>query len=115
MTMTGNKEMKFRFIEPVLQIPPRKKRRRSVYDEIINEFIESGLKCAEVKNVGRSPITVCTTLNLRLKERGFKNIKARLRNQKVYLEKVDIQTKIQHNGTLKTFLEPKNTRTTPTY
>lgn len=106
--MAEYKEMKFQFIEPVLQIPPCRKRRHSIYDEIINEFVNSGLKCAEVKNIGRNPVTVCTTLNLRLKRKGLQNIKARLRNQKVYLEKLDTQTEIQYPKLFsKSFIEPK--------
>lgn len=91
MDTTETKEKRFRFIEPVLQIPPRRKRRHSVYDEIIDEFIESGLRCVEVKNFGRNPIIVCTALKSRLKKRGLESVKVRIRNQKVYLEKVDLK------------------------
>jgi len=91
MVAAENKEKKFRFIEPVLEIPSSKRRRHSIYDEIINEFVESDLRCVEVKNFGRSPIAVCIALKSKLKQRGLESVKAKVRNQKVYLEKVDLK------------------------
>jgi len=92
MATTDTKNASFRFIEPVLQLPSKRKHR--IYDDIINEFVASGLKCAEVKNVGRNPMNVRIMLSVRLKERTLENIKAIIRNQKVYLIKVDVQKRL---------------------
>lgn len=83
----------FRFLKPIEHLPPTKRRKPSFYDEIINEFIASGLKYAEVKETGRAPETVQIMLSLRLKEKQLTFIKARIRNKKVYLERVDAQEK----------------------
>lgn len=83
----------FRFLEPVEKLPLTKRRKPSFYDEIISEFIESGLKYAEVKETGRAPETVQIMLSQRLKEKQLTFIKARIRNKKVYLERVDAQEK----------------------
>ncbi|MEM2129194.1 MAG: zinc ribbon domain-containing protein [Candidatus Bathyarchaeia archaeon] len=86
-------EKDFRFLEPVEHLPPTKRRKPSFYDEIIDEFRESGLKFAEVKGTGRSPETVQIMLSQRLKERKEECIKVRLRNKKVYLERMDVTEK----------------------
>lgn len=83
----------FRFLKPIEHLPPTKRRKPSFYDEIISEFIESGLKYAEVKETGRAPETVQIMLSQRLKEKQLTFIKARIRNKKVYLERVDAREK----------------------
>lgn len=111
-------EKSFRFLEPVENLPPTKRRKPSFYDEIINEFVESNLKCAEIKEVGRSPQTVQIMLNQRLKEKQWMFIKARLRNKKVYLERVDVQEKTLYDWVVKDHsLEetPESKKTLPDY
>jgi len=84
-------ETEFHFLQPVEEVPSVRRRKPSVYDEIIREFIKSNLKCAEVKNVKKSPQTIYFMLTLRLKKMQLENVKVRLRSGKVYLEKVELQ------------------------
>lgn len=91
MSAVETYQSSFQFLEPVSQIPPVKRRKRSIYKEIIDEFVASGLNCAEVKNIGRTPQNVYFMLSSVLKKENIKNVKVRMRNKKVYLEKVNMQ------------------------
>jgi len=82
-------EMKLRFLKPVEEIPFRKKERASFYDQIIKEFVESGLKYAMVKEMNTKPVSITLVLRQRLKRRGINNIKVYYRKNKVYLEKLE--------------------------
>jgi len=85
-------ENELRFLQPVERIPSPKRKKRSVYDEIIMEFLKLNLKYAEVKNVNKAPQTIYMMINLRLKKMQLENIKVRVRNGKIYLEKVETKT-----------------------
>lgn len=81
----------FRFIEPVSQIPKVKRKKRSIYEEIIREFMASGLNYAEVKNIGKNPQAIYAMLALQLKRENIRNIRVHMRNKRVYLEKLKTQ------------------------
>lgn len=81
-------EKSSRFLNPIERLPRGKRRKESFYDEIIREFIYSGIKCAEVKQLGRKPLTVQIMLKMRVKRRK-EAIKVLIRNKKVYLERSD--------------------------
>jgi len=77
-----------RFLKSIEEIPRTRKPRRNLYDEIIREFTYSGAKYAEVKNLGKTPLTIQQGLKNRLKRRKH-NIQVLLRNNKVYLKRLD--------------------------
>jgi len=85
--MAIEKKKKY-FLLPVKKIPS-KPRKSVLYNNILDEFIKSGLRCAEVTEVGRKPRTIQIMLKKKLKERLTENIKVRLRNKKVYLERLE--------------------------
>lgn len=87
--MSGEKKENLRFLVPVEKIPGKRKGREPIYDEIIKEFVESNLKYAEVKLMGKAPSTINQVLRKRLKEKKIDNIKVRYRNKKVYLERLE--------------------------
>jgi len=82
------KEKEFRFLIPVEKMPPGRGT-RGLYDNILEEFIESGLRYAEVKEMGKSPGAVSYMLKKKLKERRIPNTNVRVRNKKVYLERLE--------------------------
>ena len=69
-------------ITPVKELPPRRFRREKVYDEIIEEFLASGVKYAEVTVEGKRPATVLSALRKRAK---YKGLVVSSRTGKVYL------------------------------
>jgi hypothetical protein len=73
----------------VQKLPPARRLRSSFYDDILKEFIESNLKYAEVKEMGRKPVTIALTLRDRLKKRSIQNIKVIHMKNKVYLQKIE--------------------------
>jgi ribosomal protein L32 len=75
-----------RFLKPVDYLPRTRRKKESFYDEILREFIYSGVRCAEVKELGRKPLTIQTMLKTRI-ERRKENINVFTRNKKVYLER----------------------------
>jgi len=77
-----------KFLKPVEQLPRSRRGKNSFYDEIIREFVFSSFKCAEVKDLGRNPLTVQIMLKSRLKKRR-ENVRVLIRNKKVYLERID--------------------------
>ena len=82
------KEKDFRFLIPVEKIPPGPVK-TMIYDNILQEFIQSRLKYAEVKDIGKKPATMAMTLKRRLKERHIENIKVTRRKEKVYLARLE--------------------------
>jgi len=77
-----------KFLKPVEQLPHSRRGKNSFYDEIIREFVFSSFKCAEVKDLGRNPLTVQIMLKSRLKKRR-ENVRVLIRNKRVYLERID--------------------------
>lgn len=88
--MSDKKEL--RFLIP-LQKPPVSQRttRASFYDDVLNEFIESNLEYAEVKELGKNIVTVTYSLRRKLKERNIENVKVicRKKENKVYLVRTE--------------------------
>jgi hypothetical protein len=77
-----------RFLKSVEDIPRTRKARRSIYGEIIREFLYSGARYAEVKDLGKEPSTIQSGLKNRLKRRKD-NIQVLVRNKKVYLKRLN--------------------------
>jgi CRISPR/Cas system CMR subunit Cmr6 (Cas7 group RAMP superfamily) len=100
-----------RFLKSVEDIPRTRKPRRNLYDEIIREFLYSGAKYAEVKDLGKKPLTIQSGLKNRLKRRKD-NIQVLVRNQKVYLKRLDFlqQTRLLTGITRRTPQHPPNTK-----
>jgi hypothetical protein len=69
---------------------PRRSRKGnySFYDEIIREFLYSGVKYARVKDIGKKPMTVLVGIKNRVRQRKD-NINVVIRNKRVYLERLD--------------------------
>jgi hypothetical protein len=82
------KEKSFRFLTPVEMLPLRPDQ-RGIYDSILDEFIKSGLKYAEVVDIGKKLENVSVMLKLRKKKRHIENVDIEVRNKKVYLVKSD--------------------------
>lgn len=87
MTEEG-KETDFHFLKPVEALPIRKRERASFYDQIIDEFIESRLKYAMVKEMDKKPLSITYALRRILKKRGLKNIRVYQIKNQVYLKKL---------------------------
>ena len=87
---TEGKEKKLRFLTPIEDLPFVRRQRSSFYDNILKEFTESNLKYAEVTETGgRKPITVAMTLKSRLKKRGIRDIRVIIRNNRIYIARMD--------------------------
>jgi len=82
------KEKSFRFLTPVEKIPPGPGR-STIYGNILREFLGSGLKYAEVIDIGKKPVTIVIMLKKKMKESGIRNVTVKIRNKKVYLEKIE--------------------------
>jgi len=82
------KEKVFRFIIPIEILPPKIRERDNFYEQIINEFISSGLKYASMKDINKKPLTIAYGLRSVLKRRGLKNIKIYKINNQIYLKKL---------------------------
>jgi Zn ribbon nucleic-acid-binding protein len=87
-------EKPFRFIKKIDSLPTERRGRDSYYDEIIREFLYSGAKYAEVKDLGKRPLTVEIGLKNRVK-RHRERIKVLLISKKVYLERLDLPQNAQ--------------------
>lgn len=72
-------------IKPVKELPPRRFRRETLYDELVEDFLESGEKYAEVSVEGKKPATVISALRKRVIGEG---IVVRSIGGKVYLERL---------------------------
>jgi hypothetical protein len=70
---------------------PLRPDQRGIYDNILNEFIKSGLKYAEVMDIGKKPALVSMMLKLRKKKRQIGNVDIEIRNKKVYLIRSNIR------------------------
>jgi hypothetical protein len=87
-------ETPLRFLKKVEALPQRyRSGQESYYDEILREFLYSGARYAQVKDVGKKPLTVLVGLNNRLKRRKDK-VRTCIRSGKVYLEKLDASEQI---------------------
>jgi len=82
------KEKSYRFLTPVEMLPLRPDQ-RGIYDSILDEFIKSDLRYAEVIDIGKKPVNVSIMLKLRKKKRHIENVDIQIRNKKVYLIKSD--------------------------
>ena len=71
-------------IKPVKELPKRRLRRETVYDELVSDFLESGEKYAEVSVEGKKSATLLSALRKRAKGKG---IVVRSIRGKVYLER----------------------------
>jgi hypothetical protein len=81
-------EKPLRFMKSIENLPEGTKGGDSFYDEIVREFLYSGVKYAVVKDLGKKPLTVYLSLKNRSKKRkGIVNVTTR--NGKVYLERLD--------------------------
>ena len=81
-TKTGT-NLKQTKLEPVKELPPRRLR-KTLYDELVSDFLRSGEKYAEVSVEGKKSATVLSALRKRAKGKG---IVVRSINGKVYLER----------------------------
>lgn len=82
------KEKELRYLVPVEKMPLGRVR-SSLYDDILKEFMESGLKYAEIKDMGKHPGTVVYMLKKRIRDRHTENVIVRQRSKKVYLERLE--------------------------
>ena len=71
-------------IKPVKELPRRRLRRETLYDELVDDFLKSGEKYAEVSVEGKKSATVLSALRKRAKVKG---ITVRSISGKVYLER----------------------------
>lgn len=71
-------------IKPVKELPRRRLRREPLYDDLVDDFLKSGEKYAEVSVEGKKPATVLSALRKRAKGKG---ITVRSISGKVYLER----------------------------
>ncbi len=105
-------EKPLRFMKSIENLPEGTKGGDSFYDEIVREFLYSGVKYAVVKDLGKKPLTVYLSLKNRSKKRkGIINVSSR--NGKVYLERLDSpqQAKLlpsEHNKTSVTSYSNEN-------
>jgi len=97
------KEKSLRFLIPI-QTLPEKAGRNGVYDGILQEFMNSGLKYAEVRDIGKKPQTVSIMLKIRKKKMQITNVDIEIRNKKVYLKRIDIEENNTHELGTKTHL-----------
>ena len=82
--MVINLSEKRYIIKPVKELPPRRLRRETMYDDLISDFLESGEKYAEVSVKGKKTATVLSALRKRAKG---KRIVVRSRRGNIYLER----------------------------
>ena len=71
-------------LKPVKELPQRRFRRETIYDDIVEDFLESNEKYAEVTVEGKKPETLLSALRKRAKN---KNLKVMKLSGKVYLER----------------------------
>jgi hypothetical protein len=85
--MMSSKKKEFSYIEAVDKVPPSKKAAKvSAYDNIIHEFLESGLKIAKIKPMeGTKPKSMLQSLSKRIS--GKHPITIRVRDSTIYLER----------------------------
>lgn len=97
-------EKPLRFMKSIEKLPGKcRGRGSSVYDEILREFVYSGAKYAEVKDMGKKPLSVLVGIKNRLKAR-YANINVCMRGGKIYLQKLDRQQQAQLTGSpIKTY------------
>ncbi|MBA7660311.1 hypothetical protein ES703_68313 [subsurface metagenome] len=79
-------EIRFQ-MRPVTEKREKKLGRRSIYDPMIDQFLESGNVLVEIEVEGKKPGYVAGMLKKRIKGRGLK-LKATAVSDVVYLEKV---------------------------
>jgi len=71
-------------IKPVEELPRRRMRRETVYDELVNDFLRSDVKLAEISIEGKTPKTIISGLRSRVKGKG---VSVHLIAGKIFLEK----------------------------
>jgi len=71
-------------IKPVTELPKRRLRRETMYDDLMTDFLKSKEKYAEVEVKGKKSATVLSALRKRVKGKG---IVVRSIGEKVYLER----------------------------
>lgn len=85
--MSDDKIKNLRFIIPVETIPGIKKAETSLYGDIINEFLISKLKYAEVTLENKDPFKIRNGLRHYIKKKSVGEIEVRCIGKKVYLER----------------------------
>ena len=78
-------EIKFQ-MRPVTEKRERKVRKRSIYDPLIDQFLESGHDLVEIEVEDKKPSYVAGMLKKRIQVRGLE-LKATAVSDVVYLEK----------------------------
>lgn len=73
-------------IKPVEELPRRRLRRETVYDELVEDFLKSKVKLAEISIEGKSSKTLISGLRSRVKGKA---VSVHLIAGKVYLEKTE--------------------------
>jgi len=71
-------------LKPVKELPKRRLRRETVYDDLVDEFLASKEKYVEVLMENKKPATVLSALRKRAKN---KKIIVRSMGGKIYLER----------------------------
>ena len=87
-------EKPLHYIKSVEYLPSRNRVGESFYDEIIREFLYSGVKYAEVKDIGKKPLAIMVSLRSRLIKRKEK-VHVLIRKGKVYLARDEPEKQIQ--------------------
>lgn len=84
----SERKKELRYLAPVEKIPSGRER-SSFYDDILKEFMNSNLKYAAVKDLGKRPSLVAYMLKKRIKDNQIKNIAVMQRSNKVYLARIE--------------------------
>ena len=75
-------------LKPVDEKPPRKYRKGSKYDPILDAFMEGNANLVQVSIEGKDANYLRTQLNKRIEVRAQSNIKVSVVNNVAYLEKL---------------------------
>ena len=75
-------------LKPVDEKPPRKYRKGSKYDPILDAFMEGNANLVQVSIEGKDANYLRTQLNKRIEVRAQSNIKVSVVNNLAYLEKL---------------------------
>jgi hypothetical protein len=77
-----------RYLTPVEKVP-RQRERSSFYDDILKEFVNSSLRYAEVKDLGKRPSLVAYMLKKRIQDKQIQDVAVMQRSGKVYLGRTE--------------------------
>ena len=74
-------------LTPVSELPPSKRLKHSIYDDILNDAVASPERLMKVEIPGKTAKSMYTSFKNRIKKRNLP-IKIRVRDKTLYLEKI---------------------------